>query len=241
MNFEFLDTSRMNELKLLFVKENIYERDILYAFDFLIGSKELEAYQKKITESYRGYNYTQFILGQYVALIVILFTINEIIIFHEIRKLFKLEFAFTRLSLKSIIEFRNTYTNDKHILKLDRDIPILFQLDHDQRFLLKMNTFLFKGKRNSELRKKMGYDEVLHDDNMIASESWLNQMWQENKDFENYVKEINKNLINNLDQKFNSTINLDDKINNLMKLNKLLAEKTITAEEFDRLKKELKL
>jgi hypothetical protein len=238
MNFEFLDTSRMNELKLLFVKENIYERDILYAFDCLIGSKELEAYQKKITGMHK---YPIFKSGQYFALIVILFTINEIIIFHEIRKLFKLEFAFTRLSLKSIIEFRNTYTNDKHILKLDRDIPILFQLDHDQRFLLKMNTFLFEGNRNRELRKKMGYDDVSHDDNDDIVRNWLNQMWQEDKDFENYVKEINKNLINNLDQKFNSTINLDDKINNLMKLNKLLAEKTITAEEFDRLKKELKL
>jgi hypothetical protein len=238
MNFEFLDTSRMNELKLLFVKENIYERDILYAFDFLIGSKELEAYQKKITGNYE---YPNFILGQYGALIVILFTINEIIIFHEIRKLFKLEFAFTRLSLKSIIEFRNTYTNNKHILKLDRDIPILFILDHGQRFLLKMNTFLFEGNRNTELRKKMGYDGAHHDDNDDIVRNWLNQMWQEDKDFENYVKEINKNLINNLDQKFNSTINLDDKINNLMKLNKLLAEKTITAEEFDRLKKELKL
>jgi hypothetical protein len=62
-----------------------------------------------------------------------------------------------------------------------------------------------------------------------------------NKSFQKLIQEINDKLIFNIQNNLhNRTIlSIEDKINSLIKLNKLLEDKVITKEEFDTLKKEL--
>jgi hypothetical protein len=238
-----IEVSIMDKVKPLLIKENIYIRDILYAFEGTFYSAFLDNKYEGIVQQYNlNRNRFTFIGQQLIDLVhrspietlYFFFTKNELIIFHRIRKpILGVIDTITKLDLKSILEFqlkeKLPIFGECYSLKLDRSINLaLFVKDTYNFSNFNISNFIFTEKKSLENQRKQ--ESIQFHNNM-----------SNNKSFQKLIQEINDKLIFNIQNNLhNRTIlSIEDKINSLIKLNKLLEDKVITKEEFDTLKKEL--
>jgi hypothetical protein len=212
--------SILEEVKPLLIKQNIFLRDILYAFEVKLNFAFYDTnYLSDWNRSFGttgGYDVIVQMSKYPQGTLCLLFTNNEIIIYHNKQKLLSNK-TITRLDLKSILDFQFIIklrgAGEIYLLKLDRSINLLLS-----------NTSSFR-ESNYEISE------------------FILKIGDENESYKNIVEEINNKLIfrrqNNTNIQASNSI--DEKINSLFKLKKLLEDKVINQDEFERLKRELNL
>jgi hypothetical protein len=212
--------SILEEVKPLLIKQNIFLLDILYAFEVYLNFAFYDTnYLSDWNRSFgtmRAYHFGEQMSKYPGGTLCLLFTNNEIIIYHNKQKLLSNK-TITRLDLKSILDFQFIIKirgfGEIYLLKLDRSINLLLS-----------NISSFR-ESNHEISE------------------FILAIREENESYKNIVEEINNKLIfrrqNNTNIQASNSI--DEKINSLFKLKKLLEDKVINQDEFERLKRELNL